>query len=418
MKSLSIRFYLRKDKQRKNGEFPIFIELRHGRNNNTRFNTGKACHENNWDNKKRRVRSGQAGYQLINQYLEEVDYKIKAIDFSLCQENGSKPYPISLLMDRLNGKGEASKAPVRLLEGYQQFWSLKDQEIAKDESKKIYRNLRNHLKGFEEKEFKSGLLFKHLNQEMNTKFKNYLGEGGYQGKEPLAISRVAKLIQSFNAFLKYAQQKGWHDDDSFRINKVRSKHKSDFSLNYEHIQMIQAADLANLEPSAEQVRDEFVFSWFTGVRWSDINQAQDYQIRYDSDIGCYIWQYVSTKTKTNVEVGLVGPAMAILEKYGGNLNAVSNQQANRMIKEIAKKAGLTDSVRITTYYLNHSEENVFEMWEKVHFHQGRKGFVTHLLDSGLSVPEVARLSGMTIANIEKYYRPKRQDMIRKQMGAY
>ena len=107
------------------------------------------------------------------------------------------------------------------------------------------------------------------------------------------------------------------------------------------------------------------------------------------------------KTKTNVNVPLLGPAQRILDKYAGTLPegqvlpVISNQKCNSYRKEIA---------------------DICEIEQKLTFHLARHTFATTMtLGKGVPIESVSKMLGHTNIATTQIYARITNDRISKDM---
>ena len=91
---------------------------------------------------------------------------------------------------------------------------------------------------------------------------------------------------------------------------------------------------------------------------------------------------------------------AILEKYkdvpfkeNKALPNLTNQAMNRDIKELCKLAGINEEIRITTYKGSTRTDTVYQKWEKLGTHTGRRTFIVNALSLGIPPSVVMKWTG-------------------------
>ena len=126
-------------------------------------------------------------------------------------------------------------------------------------------------------------------------------------------------------------------------------------------------------------RDVFVFQMFTGLAYSD---AQAFNFKEYKKVGG-VWKHIGTRMKTGVSYvsELLPPAVAVLEKYGGEVPKVGNADYNHRLKEVGRMAGIITPL---------------------HSHLARHTFATWMLSKGAKIENVSRMLGHT--NIQQSLR--------------
>ncbi|MBK7816313.1 MAG: integrase catalytic domain-containing protein [Sphingobacteriaceae bacterium] len=116
-------------------------------------------------------------------------------------------------------------------------------------------------------------------------------------------------------------------------------------LTAPELQKIESSDLGG-NISLDRVRDKFLFSVYTGLRFKDADNLKEENIEFD---GKKYWVViVQNKTKEYLRVPLLNKAKEVYDKYedereitGYVLQRMSNQKINSFLKVIAKHAGIT-----------------------------------------------------------------------------
>lgn len=175
-----------------------------------------------------------------------------------------------------------------------------------------------------------------------------------------------KFIQRFRTVVNFAQGTGLITADPFANYKLKFEYIERGYLDKDEISRICNKDFASKR--LEQVRDIFIFSFFTGLAYVDVDKWQERDFATDGQGNPWIRK---TRHKTNVmcDIPLLEIPLAILEKYksdpecqkkGKLLPVISNQRMNLYLKEIAdlcviSKKMTTHTARHTFVSSNHSE---------------------------------------------------------------
>ncbi len=125
-------------------------------------------------------------------------------------------------------------------------------------------------------------------------------------------------------------------------------------------------------------RDWLLISCETGQRVSDFLRFNKVQIRYEGDKP--LIEFTQVKTDKTMTVPLSKKVMAILKKRKGEFpKEMSDQKYNLYIKEVCKLAGLTQKVKGSRKNpeTDRKETGVFEKWQLVTSHIGRRSFATN-----------------------------------------
>ena len=135
-------------------------------------------------------------------------------------------------------------------------------------------------------------------------------------------------------------------------------------------------------------RDMFVFQSYTGMAYSDMQGFRLDECRHDGDR----WLLAKKRVKTGVTyyVQLLPQALAVVERYGGELPKVAVQVYNRNLKKIAEATGITK--RLTS-------------------HVGRHTFATWALHEGVAIERVSKMLGHAkVTQTQRYAKVLAEDV--------
>lgn len=159
-----------------------------------------------------------------------------------------------------------------------------------------------------------------------------------------------------------------------------------FKMKYEstHIEFLTQEEVTKLiganfdNDSLDKVRDIFLFTCYTGLRFSDAMDLTIDQIRKDGDSNFIYREQI--KTGDSINIPLTEVTIKIIEKYnneyrkitGKILPNISNQKLNVYLKTLADLAGLE---------------------KKLTHHMARHTFATFLLNKNVPLEIVSKLLG-------------------------
>lgn len=136
------------------------------------------------------------------------------------------------------------------------------------------------------------------------------------------------------------------------------------------------------------VRDMFLFQCYTGMAYSDMMAFRLEKCQKVKDA----LTYSAPRIKTGVVfyIRVLPKALAIAEKYGGQLPRVADQTCNSGLKTIAKVTGITK--KLTT-------------------HVGRHTFATWMLRNGVPIERVSKMLGhRRITQTQRYAKVLAEDV--------
>ena len=373
-----VLFFLKRDKQKSNGEIPIFCRVTIDKEE-ARFGIKKDVNPKIWDVKAGRAVGRTSEVVEINSIVD----KVKSALFNVYNE---------LLLSEVNVTAE--KVKNHFLGGATQDHTLLKQFLRHNEdvekligiskSKATYQKYevtRKHLTNFiKEKYNLSDISFKEINYQFITDFEVYL----------LTTCRcnsntTAKFMQFFKRIILIAKNNGWIKSDPFANYKIRLKKVDRGYLTQEEVEKIMAKEFPTKR--LEQVRDIFIFSCFCGLAYIDVKKLRKENIRTSFDGNLWI---IGKREKTDVSFSIpfLEIPKTILAKYEGTLpdNRIlpvpSNQKMNAYLKEIGALCGIN---------------------KELTFHLARHTFATLTLSKGVSIESVSKMLGHTNIKTTQIY---------------
>ena len=138
----------------------------------------------------------------------------------------------------------------------------------------------------------------------------------------------------------------------------------------------------------EIARDHFVFQSYTGMAYSDMQAFKLSDCRCEDDR----WLLAKQRAKTGVTyyVQILPQALAVAQKYGGEMPQVVGQVYNRALKDLAAMSGITK--RITSHVARHT-------------------FATWMLHEEVPIERVAKMLGHSnIRQTQRYAKVLAEDV--------
>ncbi|MBX2841482.1 MAG: site-specific integrase [Flammeovirgaceae bacterium] len=212
-----------------------------------------------------------------------------------------------------------------------------------------------------------------------------------QSNELLERSYINHIHKFFRTFLNWCIYKGYSQENpyrSFKIKKDKKEEKIKFLVE-EDLLKLHNHDLHGNERLG-RVKDLFLFSCYTGLRFSDVTNLRIEEI-IKKDFGYALKLKKQQKTGTGVYIPLLKPAEEIYLKYVNNdevkitgllFSGRTNQKVNVYLKEIGA---------ICQIELN------------LTFHVSRHTCGTLLINNGMELQEVAEILGHSNLKMTKLY---------------
>lgn len=298
---------------------------------------------------------------------------------------------------------------------YERF--IAEQSIAMSwaySTKLKYGTVRNHLREYDKK-----LHFGKINRKFLEDYTYWL----YNtiNMQPVSVAKEHKLLR---VFLKWASKEGFFTDKTFLdYSYNNTPEKPVIFLSGDELRRLISfeipadgteVELFNLEGdkykktvdchnSLEKVRDLFLFSCLTGLRYSDAQALRYYNI-VDKEIILTI-----QKTSQPLRIRINPQAQKILDKYKGKslndfcLPQMTNQKENEYLKILFEIFGLNDSITLIETANGIKHRVTYQRWQLMTTHAARRTFVCFALASGIPANVVAKFTGhRNLASMKPY----------------
>jgi integrase len=218
-----------------------------------------------------------------------------------------------------------------------------------------------------------------------------------QDQKDMKVSTIGGHTKRIKTVLKQAVQEGKHRNTAYENFKRESYTTDKIALSPLELEKIA---WSVLPVNLYLVRDYFLLSCYTGTRVSDWHQITK------SSIDDGLWSYTSNKTKEKAVVKISTKVIAILDKYGERLPPMHlNQTVNERLRKVCKLSGIIDKYTTSDTKGGKVISDVFERWELVSSHTGRRTFTTILILGAVPVHLVMMQTGhKTLTSLESYIR--------------
>ncbi|WP_034889466.1 site-specific integrase [Gillisia sp. Hel_I_29] len=340
-----------------------------------------------WDASAQRVNGNSKEARESNKLIAETRTKIFQNYQDLRFQN-KKVTPEFLKADFL-GEGPKDKSLLDIFEYHRE----KIEKTLTDGTIRNFKVTEKYVIRFLREELKTNSVYlNELNYKFINDFSNFLFTCWPKGHvNAMSHNTVMKHLQRLRKITTLAFHLEWVEKDPFiRWKPTFEKKERDF-LNPNELKLIEDFNFYN--DRLDRVRDLFVFSCYTGISFSDINDLNNNNIRTGLD--GQKWIFTSrNKTKTKVKIPLLDKALEILQKYDGHpmteitqslLPVITNVKVNLYLKEVA---------------------DLCDIKKNLTFHMARHTFATTItLSNGVPIETVSKLLGHTkIATTQIYAR--------------
>lgn len=323
------------------------------------FSTNIYITPEQWDNKRKKIKNHPNDLKLNKQIYSFVS-KLQSVE--LDRRNADKPFTLDLLSEFVKGKFTNS------------FTEFMGNEIRAEKIAPATRTSQlTTLKTLQT--FKKEILFNELTYDVLLNFERYLFDNG------LSVNTVNKYFRHIRKFVNLAINKDLYDLNKYPFRKFKAKSATTVReyLSPEELVLLENIVLNPSQKHLQKTLDMFLFSCYTGLRFSDISALSRDNIKI---IDGNMW-IITTMIKTNEIVRLPIYLMFgmkpidILNKYMDPgrkyiFDDLTNQYVNRCLKELAEITGIKKNVT---------------------FHTARHTQATFLLYKGVNITTVQKLLG-------------------------
>ncbi|MCW0488303.1 site-specific integrase [Riemerella anatipestifer] len=274
------------------------------------------------------------------------------------------------------------------------FFDIYD-EFMKEEGKKNVWTKATYSKMFAQKkrlqDFDCNISFSDITESKLVDYQYFL-----QHTLNLKNSTINKQFSFLRWFLRWSKKKNYLQLDDFEEfkPKLKTTQKKIIFLTQVELQQVRNYSIPKHKEHLERVRDVFLFSCFTGLRYSDIANLKR------SDIKGNIIEVTTVKTADSLMIELNNHSKAILDKYRDDLftknlalPVISNQKMNEYLKELMELAGIDEPVRETYYRGNKRIDTVTPKYALIGTHAGRRTFICNALALGIPPQVVMKWTG-------------------------
>jgi integrase/recombinase XerD len=383
----SIKFYLFEGSKKK-GVFPIYMRITYARKK-AEHHTGYTCTKKEWNEANQNTRNNSH----VNSKLS--DKKAAIYNFVSDLEKEKKPISAALLKDLLTGKAQVKVNVLDYLDNHIKEITLRGQ--IKTISLNKYKQSQNTLRSFiPEKYGRPDLLMDQVNYEFINGYDLYL-------KKTLNLHKntINKYHSRLRTLLLKALAEGIISKQPYANFKLVTQKTDREFLNQEDLAKIVTKDLSH-NKSLDKVRDLFVFSCYTGLRFQDAqNLTIDNLTTYNKKA---FLRFAQEKTGRAIDIPLLAAAKKILDKYKNEperkilnklLPKISNQKVNSYLKIIGDQAEINRTIT---------------------HHMARHTFATTIcLNNGMPMEDVSKLLGHSSLKTTAIYGRITQDRLQKSM---
>mgnify|MGYP001244085232 FL=1 len=382
-------------KSKENKQVSIYIYFRPANSKVVSARTGQTINPSDWSSSKKKAKT-------TDPYLINLNTTLTSLEKFISQAlNNDQRYGIEINNRWLNNQVDefSNKVPQNdqsyLIHFLDEVIESLHYKKANDGSQglkpgtiKGYNTFRGVLMSFEES-ISLRLKFNNLDENLAEDFLKWMID-----EKKYAKSQVGRLMMRLKSLLKEAVLKNIPVSINPEIIGKGFNYKPEKIINViTEEEFIKISQLKDLSESIDNVRKWILIGLMVGQRVSDLLSLNKHQIRFDESSIAMI-DVKQAKGGTVVTVPVKNEIVISILKHKFPYR-ISDQNFNKYMKEVCKKAGLTDVV--TGYKFNALSKRK-ELVEKPKYellasHDLRRSFATYHYDKGMPVAYIMKITG-------------------------
>ena len=382
-------------KSKENRQVSIYIYFRPANSKVVSARTGQNINPSDWSSSKKKAKT-------TDPYLINLNTTLTSLEKFISQAlNNDQRYGIEINNRWLNNQVDEfnNKVPQNdqsyLIHFLDEVIESLHYKKANDGSQglkpgtiKGYNTFRGVLMSFEES-ISQRLKFNNLDENLAEDFLKWMID-----EKKYAKSQVGRLMMHLKSLLKEAILKNIPVSINPEIIGKDFNYKPEKIINViSEQEFIKISQLKDLSDSLDNVRKWILIGLMVGQRVSDLLSLNKHQIRFDES-GIAMIDFKQAKGGTVVTVPVKNQIVVSILKHKFPYR-ISDQNFNKYLKEVCKRAGLTDI--ISGYKFNSSTKRK-ELVEKPKYellasHDLRRSFANYHYDKGMPVAYIMRITG-------------------------
>lgn len=182
-----------------------------------------------------------------------------------------------------------------------------------------------------------------------------------KNKLGLARNTIYKHHQNIRRFFKEAKRQGFvtiEPKNPYNLFVAKKEKSQRTALTLNELIAMEQSQIPEFDQSLQFAKDLFLFSCYTGLRYSDVVELTSENI-YENNNNIYIrkkMKKVKRDIVLNISILFNGKALKILEKYTNNDNfhfpKMTNQHINNQLKIIAMANDI--NIKLTFHIARHT----------------------------------------------------------------
>lgn len=405
---MKISYFVESAKNDESTLVSIRVRVRHGRSIDLFAKTSKYIYISDWNSVKQEVKES-------NPEAYEINYDLGTLKAFIAKEVSVHSKVIKLTSAWLNekidsffNKDKKEDKPQTLFSYFEEFISkIETQPNIKTGRPVVYRVYReycivyDYLKRYSKYKRRS-FDFEDIDRSFYSDFVKFLQsidvttskelkraekEGVKLKPRYMANNTIASKIKKIKCVMNDATYSGINSNLKYKSAFNLSEDADTVYLNESELQKLADMDLSN-NARLDRVRDSFLVGCWTGLRFSDLGQVEERNIKNGM---LFVTQ---KKTVGRIVIPIHKTVERILSKYGGRTpESISNQKFNGYLKELCQKAELNSLVLRTLTRGGIRDSKHYEKWELITTHTARRSFATNLFKQGVKAQTIMQITG-------------------------
>jgi len=244
------------------------------------------------------------------------------------------------------------------------------------------------------KDFKTSFNLYQTNRRKRLNFEDitidfYNDYLAYFFKRKCGTNYVGKHLKTLKTIMRQAREEGLHNNmeverKAFRV--IREDVDSVY-LTADEVTSLFEMTFPDSEKHYEVARDVFLCGIYTAQRYSDYSRITKDNIR-----GGNI-ELIQSKTGEKCIIPIRPELDLILKKYDYTLPRTHDQKINLYIKEIARRAGITETINTEKTKGGFKVKEKFEKCQLIRTHTARRTGCTLMYLAGIASLDIMKISG-------------------------
>ena len=379
----TIKLTIRESRKNKLGEVPIYLRLTHKRKT-TELSLGKYIKPDHWDKNKEQVNRKYHNPSQLNAYLRSEKREIEEIiDNKLAL---GENFNVKDIIKIRNGIEEVKESgEIQVVQYIDNFIKNNPENLGFN----TLRTYKSTLSRF--KQFNSHISLNELSEDVLEQFEKYL-----KTKHKSSVNTIHARMKVLRKLCNLALKKEIINHYPFKNYKLKLAKTKRAFLTLNEVNQIRAVRISS--KSEKLVRDTFIFSCYTGLRFSDVCTIKKSDIIVvNPDIPKFKINFQTQKTSETISFLIPSVATSILLQWG-----FTKKKRNEYLFPILNGYRIIDpntlkqSISSRNAYFNKIIKQLVEQTDiekSVSTHVARHSFSVIGLEKGIRMEVLSKLLG-------------------------